>query len=309
MPEIVKDHKQELNGAILVLIGAILFSAKAVVVKLTYQFPLGALTSLFFRMFFAFPFLLWIAYREEKKEGTVRITKSEWVSVILMGIVGYYLASLFDFIGLQYITAGLERIILFVYPTLVVLLSFLFLKTKIHAREMFSLLLTYTGVGIAYSQDLKISDAKDVTLGAFFILLSALTYAIYLMGSGKIIPKLGAQRYTAYALTISSIVVFLHFLFFGNWKELHQPLEFYALAFFMGTMNTVLPAIFVSEGIKRVGSKAAAIIGSVGPMSTLFLAYWFLGETITLLHIFGTIFVLSGVFLISQKKKPNAEVT
>ncbi|TGL62010.1 DMT family transporter [Leptospira ognonensis] len=298
-----------MNGAILVLIGAILFSAKAVVVKLTYQFPLGAVTSLFFRMLFAFPFLVWIAYREEKKEGATRIERKEWISVISMGIVGYYLASLFDFVGLQYITAGLERIILFVYPTLVVVLSFFFLKTKIHFKEIFSLLLTYTGVGIAYSQDLKVGETKDVTLGAFFILLSALTYAIYLMGSGKMIPRLGAKRYTAYALAISSLVVFLHFALFGRYEELIQPFEFYILAFFMGTVNTVLPAIFVSEGIERVGSKAAAIIGSVGPMSTLFLAYWFLGETITFFHIIGTVFVLSGVFLIGNQKKPKQIAT
>jgi drug/metabolite transporter (DMT)-like permease len=308
MIEKSKDHRREFNGAMLVLLGAILFSAKAVVVKLTYQYPLGAVTSLFFRMLFAFPFLLWIAYREERKPDAVKMTKKEWYSVILMGVVGYYLASLFDFLGLQYITAGLERIILFIYPTLVVLLSFFFLKTRIHLKEMFSLALTYTGVGIAYSQDLKVGETKDVTLGAIFILLSALTYAVYLMGSGKIIPKLGAQRYTAYALAISSIAVFIHFAVFGHYQELIQPLNFYLLAFFMGTVNTVLPAIFVSEGIKRVGSKAAAIIGSVGPMSTLFLAYWFLGETISFFHIIGTFFVLSGVFLISNQKKAKDAV-
>ncbi|XMO22933.1 DMT family transporter [Leptospira sp. 'Mane'] len=295
--------KKEWQGAILVLIGAILFSAKAVVVKLTYQYPLGALTSLFFRMLFAFPFLIWIAVSEEKKLGRAHLTKKEWFSVFFMGIVGYYLASLFDFLGLQYITAGLERIILFVYPTLVVILSFLFLKKKIHAREIFALLLTYTGVAIAYSQDLKVGAAKDVSLGAFFILLSALTYAIYLMGTGSLIPKLGAQRYTALALAISSLAVFVHFGLFGKWEELNQPVSLYLLTFFMGTVNTVLPAIFVSEGIKRVGSKEAAIIGSVGPMSTLFLAYWFLGETITFFHTLGTFFVLFGVFWISSRKK------
>ncbi|MCZ8155625.1 MAG: DMT family transporter [Leptospira sp.] len=292
-----------INGAILVLFGAILFSAKAVVVKLTYTYQISATTSLFFRMFFAFPFLVWIAYSEEKK-ATKRISRREWSSLILMGIVGYYLASLFDFLGLQYITAGLERIILFIYPTLVVLLSFLFFKTRIHLKEVISLLLTYTGVAIAYSQDLKVGEANDVSLGAFFILLSALTYAIYLMGSGSMIPKIGAKRFTAYALAISSIVVFLHFLFFGKWSELSQPIEFYGLAFILGTVNTVVPAIFVSEGIKKVGSKTAAIIGSVGPMSTLLLAYWFLGEQISIFHAIGTIFVLSGVFLISSQKKP-----
>ncbi len=307
MKRFFQGSEKEWTGAALVLVGALLFSAKAVVVKLTYQYPLGALTSLFFRMLFAFPFLVWMAYTEGKKEGPSSLSRKEWFSVILMGVVGYYLASLFDFVGLQYISAGLERIILFIYPTLVVILSFLFLKKKIYATEVFSLLLTYTGVGIAFSQDMKSSNTENVALGGFYILLSALTYAIYLMGSGSLIPKLGAKRYTAWALAISSVAVFLHFLILGNWEELVHPIGFYFLSFFMGTVNTVLPAIFVSEGIKRVGSKAAAIIGSVGPMSTLFLAYWFLDEKITLFHTIGTIFVLIGVFWISSRKKEKLQ--
>ncbi|PJZ83253.1 DMT family transporter [Leptospira harrisiae] len=293
----------EWKGVVLVLIGALLFSAKAVVVKLTYRYEISAIGSLFFRMLFAFPFLVWIAWKAERVEGKTDLTKKDVVYVLLMGVVGYYLASLFDFLGLKYISAGLERIILFIYPTLVVILSFLFLKKKIHLREVFSLILTYTGVFLAYGQDVQLGSAKDVSLGAFFILLSALTYAIYLMGSGTIIPKLGAKKFTAWALLISSFAVFIHFAIFGTYKELFQPFSFYALAFVMGTVNTVVPAIFVSEGIKRVGSKTAAIVGSVGPMSTLFLAYWLLDEPITLLHSIGTLFVLTGVFWISTAKK------
>ncbi|TGL20866.1 DMT family transporter [Leptospira yanagawae] len=295
----------EWKGVAFVLIGALLFSAKAVVVKLTYRYEISAIGSLFFRMFFAFPFLVWMAWSAEKNSEKISLTKKDYWNVLLMGVVGYYLASLFDFLGLKYISAGLERIILFIYPTLVVLLSFFFLKKKIHGREFFSLILTYTGVFLAYGQDVQLGSPKDVSLGAFFILLSALTYAIYLMGSGSIIPKLGAKRFTAWALIISSLVVFLHFLIFGSYKELIQPMSFYLLAFLMGTVNTVVPAVFVSEGIKRVGSKTAAIVGSVGPMSTLFLAYWILEEPITILHSIGTIFVLTGVFWISTGKKPK----
>ncbi|MGE8722994.1 DMT family transporter [Leptospira terpstrae] len=293
----------EWKGVVLVLVGALLFSAKAVVVKLTYRYEISAIGSLFFRMLFAFPFLAWIAWKAEREEGKTILTKKDIIHVLLMGVVGYYLASLFDFLGLKYISAGLERIILFIYPTLVVILSFLFLKKKIHIREVFSLLLTYTGVFLAYGQDVQLGSAKDVSLGAFFILLSALTYAIYLMGSGSIIPKLGARKYTAWALIVSSVAVFIHYAIFGTFQELKQPFSFYALAFVMGTVNTVVPAIFVSEGIKRVGSKTAAIVGSVGPMSTLFLAYWLLDEPITILHSIGTLFVLTGVFWISTAKK------
>lgn len=300
-----ENESIEWKGVALVLVGALLFSAKAVVVKLTYQYQISAIGSLFFRMFFAFPFLVWVAWKEESLPEKTELSAKDWYSVILMGIVGYYLASLFDFLGLVYISAGLERIILFIYPTLVVLLSFLFLRKKITGREVFSLLLTYTGVGIAYFQDVQLGSPADVSLGAFFILLSALTYAIYLMGSGSIVPKLGAKRFTAWSLIVSSIVVFLHFLLFGNWSEVIQPIQFYGLAFVMGTVNTVVPAIFVSAGIKRVGSKTAAIVGSIGPMSTLFLAHIFLNEPITLVHSLGTAFVLTGVFWISSVKKPK----
>ncbi|TGL49906.1 DMT family transporter [Leptospira kemamanensis] len=302
----MKENTQvEWKGVAFVLIGALLFSAKAVVVKLTYRYEISPIGSLFFRMLFAFPFLVWMAWSAEKNSEKTILTKKDYWNVLLMGVVGYYLASLFDFLGLKYISAGLERIILFIYPTLVVLLSFFFLKKKIHVREVFSLILTYTGVFLAYGQDVQLGSPKDVSLGAFFILLSALTYAIYLMGSGSIIPKLGAKRFTAWALIISSIVVFLHFLIFGTYQELIQPMSFYLLAFVMGTVNTVVPAVFVSEGIKRVGSKTAAIVGSVGPMSTLFLAYWLLEEPITILHSIGTLFVLTGVFWISTRKKPK----
>lgn len=302
----MKENTQvEWKGVAFVLIGALLFSAKAVVVKLTYRYEISPIGSLFFRMLFAFPFLVWMAWSAEKNSEKISLTKKDYWNVLLMGVVGYYLASLFDFLGLKYISAGLERIILFIYPTLVVLLSFFFLKKKIHLREIFSLILTYTGVFLAYGQDVQLGSPKDVSLGAFFILLSALTYAIYLMGSGSIIPKLGAKRFTAWALIVSSLVVFLHFLIFGTYRELIQPMSFYLLAFVMGTVNTVVPAVFVSEGIKRVGSKTAAIVGSVGPMSTLFLAYWLLEEPITILHSIGTLFVLTGVFWISTRKKPK----
>ncbi|MCT8335558.1 DMT family transporter [Leptospira sp. 85282-16] len=298
-----ENTSTEWKGVTLVLMGALLFSAKAVIVKLTYRYEISAIGSLFFRMVFAFPFLVWIAWKAEKEEGKTILSKKDVIQVVFMGVVGYYLASLFDFLGLKYISAGLERIILFIYPTLVVILSFLFLKKKIHLREVFSLVLTYTGVSLAYGQDVQLGSAKEVSLGAFFILLSALTYAIYLMGSGSIIPKLGAKKYTAWALITSSFAVFIHYAIFGSYKELIQPFSFYALAFIMGTVNTVIPAIFVSEGIKRVGSKTAAIVGSVGPMSTLFLAYWLLDEPITILHSIGTLFVLTGVFWISTAKK------
>lgn len=254
-------------------------------------------------MLVASPFLLGIALWEEKKRGPVSLTTKEILQVVSMGVLGYYAASYFDFLGLQYISAGLERIILFLYPTLVVLLSFFFMGKKMEKREIVSLFLTYLGVGISYGSDLRLGSASEVSLGAFFVFLSALSYAFYLVGSGHLIPKLGAMRFTAWALLVSSVIVFIQFALLGDYSELAQNNGFYWLVFLLGTLHTVIPAVFVSEGIKRVGSKTASIVASVGPISTLLLAYIFLGEPITWLQLLGTFFVLSGVFWISQTRE------
>jgi len=289
-------------GMILVLTGAVLFSAKAVVVKLTYQYQISALTSLFFRMLVAFPFLLFLAFWEERKLGSVSLSLGEKAKVVGMGILGYYGASYFDFLGLQYITAGLERIILFVYPTLVVVLSRFLYQKPISSREITSLVLTYLGVGIAYGSDLKLGGVWETSLGAGFVFLSALSYALYLLGSGSLIPKLGALRFTAWALLLSSLMVFLQFAFFGEAQEIFQTPSFYGLVFLLGTLHTVVPAVFVSLGIERIGSKQAALVASVGPVSTLVLAYFLLAEPLTWMGVLGTVFVLFGVFWISQDR-------
>jgi len=293
----MNDSNKKRIGILFVLIGALLFSAKAVVVKLTYQYPLGALTSLFFRMLFAFPFLLFLALRQD----IPKITKKDWLKIFWLGVLGYYAASYFDFLGLQYITAGLERIILFVYPTLVLGISWISGEKHPSRNEVFSLGLTYLGVALAYGSDSEWKMEGKELLGAIFIFLSALTYAFYLVGSGDFVPKIGASRFTSYALLTSSLLVFLQFLVFGNWGELHQESSFYFLGFLLGTFHTVIPAVLVSHGVGRIGARTAAIVASIGPICTLFLGHCLLGERITVVHFVGTLFVLVGVFKISSK--------
>jgi drug/metabolite transporter (DMT)-like permease len=298
----LKENYQRFLGAALAFTGAICFSAKAVMVKLAYVYHVDALSLLSLRMLFALPFFVMIAVYTNKKNPSTNLSRKDWLMVVLLGITGYYLASLFDFIGLQYITAGLERLILFIYPTLVVILSALFFKKKIGRKEYFALALTYAGILIVFMNDLNFSQ-KNIIVGIVLIFGSALTYAVYLMGSGELIPKLGSMRYTSYAMIISTLAVLIHFEFTNDNSLWGFPSEVYWLSLFMAVFSTVIPGLLLSEGIRMIGSGRASIIGSVGPVSTIILAYFFLDEKITFYQLLGTVLVLAGVLTVSSNKK------
>jgi drug/metabolite transporter (DMT)-like permease len=298
----LKENYQKFLGATLAFMGAICFSAKAVMVKMAYAYHVDALSLLSLRMLFSLPFFLMIAVYTNKKNPGVDLTKKDWLMVVLLGITGYYLASWFDFVGLQYITAGLERLILFIYPTLVVILSAVFFKKKIGRKEYFALGLTYAGILIVFMNDLNFSQ-KNIILGIVLIFGSALTYATYLMGSGELIPKLGSMRYTSYAMIISTIAVFLHFGVANSNSLWHFQYQVYLLSLVMAIFSTVIPGLLLSEGIRMIGSGRASIIGSVGPVSTIILAYIFLDEKLTFYQVLGTVLVLAGVLTVSSNKK------
>jgi drug/metabolite transporter (DMT)-like permease len=289
-------------GALLTFLGAICFSAKAVMVKLAYIHQADALSLLTLRMLFSLPFFIAIAIYSSRKISDVRLTSKDWLMVIILGVTGYYLASFFDFEGLRFITAGLERLILFVYPTLVVILSAVFFKKKIGRREYAALLLTYIGIAIVFINDLNLYQ-KNLWLGTALIFGSAFTYSIYLIGSGELIPKLGSMRYTSYAMIVSTVAVCIHYISSSEIKILSFSKEVYLLSAAMALFSTVIPALLLSEGIRMIGSGRASIIGSIGPVSTIILAYFFLGENITLYQLLGTALVLAGVLTVSRSKK------
>jgi drug/metabolite transporter (DMT)-like permease len=198
----------------------------------------------------------------------------------------------------------LERLILFIYPTLVVILSALFFKKRISRREYIALLLSYIGIAIVFVSDLNLQQ-KDLWLGAGLIFASAFTYAIYLMGSGMLIPKLGSMRYTSYAMIVSTLAVCIHYLCSSDMKLFSFSKEVYMLSAAMAIFSTVVPAMLLSEGIRMIGSGRASIIGSVGPVSTIILAYIFLGEDISLYQLLGTVLVLAGVLTVSRSGKKD----
>ncbi|UMB61114.1 DMT family transporter [Lutibacter sp. A80] len=288
------------SGVFIAIVGIVLFSAKAVLVKLAYQYNVSAIHLLLFRMLFALPFYILIAFYV-KPQNPNKIKNIDFLWVVLFGFIGYYLASYFDFLGLQYIKAGLERIILFVYPTLVILISKIVFKTKISIKQLLAILITYFGVLIAFWGELSF-ESSNVVLGGFLVFLSAFTYAIYLVGSSWLIPKFGVVSFTAYAMIVSTICVLVHYLIIDRTSILEYTYQVYVLGFLMAIFSTLIPSFLVSLAIKKLGASNFSIIGSIGPVSTIILAYLFLDEKLTFMQLVGAIVVILGIGVISSKK-------
>lgn len=292
-------------GVILALLSAVCFSTKAVLVKLVYQYDVDVYTALMLRMLFSLPFFIVIAWLNRSEKQADDLNSKDYYLLIIMGILGYYLSSLFDFIGLKYISTGLERLIVFIYPTIVVLISAVVFKKKIQRNEMFSLMLTYIGVMFVFYHDILSESKPNGVLGATFVFMSTITYAIYLVGSEKLIPRFGVKRFTCYAMIVSSIAVIIHCIVVNGKINLSLRWEVYALSILMAILSTVLASMLLSQSIKIIGSGKTSIIGSVGPVSTITLAYFFLGERITLFEVIGTVMVLAGVLTVSSYSKKN----
>lgn len=293
------------TGLLLAGFGSILFSAKAIVAKLTYQYGVNALTVMGFRMLLALPFFALIAYWQMRKVKTGQLkplTLRQLLELLLLGFLGYYLASLLDFMGLEHVTASLERLILFLSPTFVLLLSAVFLRKKILPKQWLALALSYLGVGLVFVQDLSFSG-DDVLLGSMLVLGSALSYSIYLIGSGELIKNIGSTRLVAYAMSISAVYTLVHFISAEGWGALVQPMPVYGLSILHAIFHTVLPTFMTMWAVERIGAPMSAQMGLVGPVSILFLASWFLDEPITVVQLLGTVCVLAGALVLGKKAK------
>ncbi|RZU47300.1 threonine/homoserine efflux transporter RhtA [Fluviicoccus keumensis] len=289
-------------GVLCVLLSAILFSAKSVLVKLAYQYAIDAETLLVLRMLFSLPFflgMLWLAHEPGK-----RLNRKEWLGVILAGGAGYYGAGILDFMGLAYISASLERLLLFMYPTLTVFLSALFLKTRITGRVWLAILVSYTGMLLVFSGD-RSAHSPQLWLGSLLVFGGALAYAGYLVASGELMKTVGAARFTALALTVATACALLHFSIQGSWRALASlPAPLWGLCAALGFFCTFLPASLITQGIRHIGAASAALIGAVGPVFTLMMGAVFLDEKLTGVQIAGGIFVLAGVVMISFRPSP-----
>lgn len=288
------------SGIVFAIIGVVLFSAKAVLVKVAYTYEVDHLTLLLFRMVFALPFYLLIAF-SKKPLHSKEINYKDYLWVVFFGFIGYYLASLFDFMGLQFIKAGLERIILFIYPTMVVVLSWLIFRKSISKIQIIAIIITYLGVILTFWNEEPMKDGS-VILGGTLIFFSALTYASYLVGSGWLIPKFGVMQFTSYAMIVSTVCIVLHYSMVKGLQLSTYPKEVYYLGIAMAIFSTLIPSFLVSAAIKRLGAPTFSLFGSLGPVSTIILAFFFLDERITVLQIIGMLIVIGGVTLVSRQK-------
>lgn len=292
-------HRAELTGLFLAIGAAFGFGMKAIFVKLAFPYGVSPITLLALRMVFSVPFFLWVGLRATGDRPGWRTL----ITVVACGLAGYYGASIFDFIGLKYISAGLERLILFTYPTITVVATTLLHHKPISRRLLVALALTYAGIGLAFAHDVQsFGDTATVLMGGGFVFASAVCYAGYLVGSGPLIARLGSSRFTAWAMLVSTTATFAHYAAVEPFGILlQQPWPVYAYAFAMAIFSTVLPVFMQSAAIRRMGAGRAAIIGTVGPLLTIFLGWLILGEPGSIWQIFGAALVLAGVWQIGKK--------
>lgn len=297
-------HNISVIGFLIAFFGAILFSTKAVIVKKAFaDIHIDALTLLMLRMLFSLPFYLVSAILISKRTTNVKLTTREFFIIIGLGLFGYYLSSLFDFIGLQYISAGLERLILFLYPSFAVNINAIVFKQGIRRNEIFALLLTYAGIGMAYYGEFHVDTGNSqFFLGSALIFLCSITYATYIVGSGRMVPKVGANKFTSYALLTSTGGVFIHYLIRGEFHSLNMDASLWWYGLLLAVVATVIPTFMLSAALKKIGSNNVAIISSIGPVSTIIQAHFVLGEKIFGLQIIGTILVLAGILLLVLRK-------
>ena len=296
------------QGFLWAVLGTILFSTKAIWIKLCFKTTnIDASSLLMLRMLFSLPFYIAAMWYFFKNQQLKKVKASTYIGACLIGLLGYYMSSLFDFIGLQYVSASIERIILFIYPTLAVLLNLMIFKVAITTRQWIAILITYFGIGLAYWGELnQIPDTKTFFFGTWMILLCAITFALYLVGSGKIIPKIGAPQFTSLSMLAATVGIFIHYWVTHSQNIaaiidlpiLNSSSIYYVIA--LAIIATVIPSFLMSGGMKRIGSNDLAIITSIGPVSTLFQARWVLNEAFSWEQILGTVFVLVGVLLVKK---------
>ena len=303
MTDIAAPHhptrKALIAGLSIAIGGAVLFSTKAVVAKLLYRYHLDAITVLAFRMLFSVPVFAAIALWKMRSEAPLPVI-DRW-RLVGLGLIGYYLSSMFDFMGLQYISVGLERLILFLTPTFVLLLTSVFLKRHISRIEWLALVLSYCGIVLVFVHDLH-AGGVDTVLGAVLVLGAAVSYGLYLLLSGEQVRRIGSLRLVSYAMVVSSAACIAQFFALRPASMLVQPMPVYWLSLVNAVFCTIFPVFMTMVAVQRIGAATASQAGMVGPVSTLFLGALILGEPITAVQLAGTVLVLAGIYMLSKKK-------
>lgn len=295
------------DGRLYALLAATGLSMKAVFVKLGYAAaPVDALTMLALRMGFALPLFLWLAWLA-RDPAAPALTPKDWLHIAALGFFGYYLASLFDFYGLETITAGLERLILFLYPTLVLLFQVCLTRKRPSGRTLQALGLCYLGLGVGFVHDLQVTGWSDAVLtGAAWVFASAVSYALYFIGTGAVIGRIGAMRMAGLAGSASCLFVLLHYALGGDRAALATlPPAVWLNGGLMAVVSTVLPIYWLSLAIARMGAAQTAAMGNLGPVLTVLASWLLLGEPLSVFQCGGLALVIFGVSRLKPKPAPT----
>jgi drug/metabolite transporter (DMT)-like permease len=271
-----------------------------VLAKLAYPHGVDPVTLVALRVLLSAPVFIVVAWRAARRGAP--LTVRDWAVVSVLGLFGYYGASMLDFYGLLYISAGLERLVLFTYPTLTLLLGLYLHKRRISRREITACALCYAGISLAVAHDIEVSgEAMAIALGCGLVFGSSLSFAIYLTGADEPIRRLGAARFSALAMLVSTVAVCLHFVAVRPFDALMQPAPVLWLALAMAFFSTVVPVFLQSLAIRRMGAQTAALVGSTGPVITVCLAWWMLSEPVSALQMAGTALVIIGVLWVGRR--------
>lgn len=289
------------TGLLLAAFGAIAFSGKAIIVKLAYRHGVDAVTLIMFRMLFALPIFAAMAWWSSR--GQAALTGRDWLGVLGLGFTGYYLASFLDFAGLAYISASLERLILYLNPTIVMLLGLVLYQRRTTTRQVLGMAISYCGVVLVFGHEISLLGA-DAAWGALLVFLSAVSYAIYLVYSGELVKRLGSMRLVGLASTFACVCCIVQFVVLRPLDAAFNVApEVIWLSVINATLCTVVPVLMVMMAIERIGPSLAAQTGMVGPMSTILMGVVLLGEPFTLWVAAGTVLVITGIFVFSRSGK------
>jgi drug/metabolite transporter (DMT)-like permease len=292
------------TGFAFAIVGAIAFSGKAIIVKLAYRHGVDAVTLIMYRMLFALPLFAGMAWWASR--GKAPLARRDWLGVLGLGFSGYYLASFLDFAGLAYVTASLERLILYLTPTLVLVIGWLLYRKRASRLQLLGTLISYAGVLLVFGHELTLAGA-DVAWGSLLVFLSAVSYAFYLSYSGELVKRLGSLRLVGLATSVACVLCIVQFLLLRPLTAAQVAPEVVWLSLLNAAACTAVPVLLVMMAIERIGAGAAAQAGMVGPMSTILLGVWLLGEPFTLWIVAGTLLVLTGIFVFGRAARAAAD--
>ncbi|MGC2519431.1 MAG: DMT family transporter [Burkholderiales bacterium] len=295
------DTRYRALGIAFAIAGVVCFSLRPILIKFAYAYVVDPITLLALRMTFSLPFFLVAAAWAGRDGRRAPVARRDAWAIVFLGFIGYYFASFVDFLGLQYISAGLGRLILFLYPTLVVVLSLAFLGKRAGGREVLALAVTYSGIALVMSHALGTGNV-NLPIGAGLCFASAVGYAIYLVAGSQVVQRVGSVRFTAYAMIVASGFCIAQFFLLRPLSALQMPPQVYGLAIAMALVSTVLPVFITAEALRRVGANQVAFVGALGPVTTIFFGWLGLDEVMTPVQLAGAALVLAGVMLVTLQR-------